>query len=63
MISKISERVKSQGFDDEKAFIRTVLIIAKEYHYTLDYILYGMKIPQYMAIVEHIKEMKQNGKK
>ena len=66
MLSKIQSKVNQSCTNHDKAFIRTILRICREFHCLPDEILKKMKIPQYMAIVENINEMdriKQNGKK
>ena len=56
MISRISNRVSQSGANHEKAFIRTVLRIGREFGYLPEQIL-AIPIPQYMAIVENINDM------
>ena len=61
MISKIRDRISQSGGNQDKAFIRTILRISKEFGCLPNEVL-KMPIPQYMAIVEGIKEMEMNRK-
>jgi hypothetical protein len=56
MISKIRDRVSQSGGNQDKAFIRTILRISKEFGCMPNEVL-RIPIPQYIAIVEEIKEM------
>jgi hypothetical protein len=65
MISRIRERVSQSGGNNDKAFIRTILRISKEFGYLPNEVL-KLPIPQYMVIVEEINEMdrkRKNGNK
>ena len=67
MISKLKDRVGSKGLNNDKAFIRTILRIMKEFHYTYKEVL-GLPIPVYISIVEYLQEIdskikEKNGKK
>lgn len=64
MISKIRDRISLSGGNQDKAFIRTILRISKEFGCLPNEVL-KIPIPQYLAIVEEIKEMdmkRKNGK-
>jgi len=66
MLSRIQNRINQSCANHDKAFIRTVLRICREFHCLPDEILKKTKVPQYMIIVENINEMdmkKQNGAK
>ena len=56
MISRIKDRISLSGDNHEKAFIRTVLRICREFGCLPEKIL-EIPIPQYMAIVENINDM------
>ena len=66
MISRLKDRVSKSGANNDKAFIRTVLLIMKEVGYTYDEVL-KLPIPVYMEIVDFLEEVfkkrKDNGKK
>ena len=65
MISRIRDRISQTGGNQDKAFIRTILRISKEFNCLPNEVL-NIPIPQYMAIVEEINEMdkkRKDGKK
>ena len=64
MISRIRDKVSQSGANHEKAFIRTVLRICRDFNCLPEKVL-QIPIPQYLAIVDNINEMdkqKKNGK-
>ena len=64
MISRIRDRVSQFGGNQDKAFIRTILRICKEFGCLPNEVL-KIPMPQYLAIVEEINEMdmkRKNGK-
>lgn len=56
MKSLIKDRISISGDNHEKAFIRTVLRICREYNCMPDKV-FAIPIPQYLAIVENINEI------
>ena len=65
MISRIRDRVSQSCGNQDKAFIRTILRISKEFGYLPNEVL-KLPIPQYLALVDNINEMdmkRKNGAK
>lgn len=64
MISRIKDRISQSGENHEKAFIRAILKICREFGCLPNDVLKGTTIPQYIAMIDDINETelkKRNG--